>query len=456
MNRPPSRSSMYGGGYPLPSSASVSNHTSRPTLPSLRSQVGEYLPEPTPYTSHPSSHGHDPFHSDYHRRQSMSSSSMHFLPSPVQASFPRPPSTDSRRLSSSTSMAIYRTSTPGPHTSSSIHSGSTSYTSGPPPAVNATRSTVSVACTNCRSAHLACSDVRPCRRCVQTGRSATCIDVEVGRVIWFDGLIQLFYHFMGSRSRKKRSLESNPKTDVPVSGPIDSFPLAFHQPRKRGRPRASDMAALNMATTSKHNLNTWSASPSPSSRETDELVIIMSTSLRCALITMGVTQVLGHGSQSILEQPLSTFIHPEDKHEYARFSLGLLAYPGVASRPVPVSAARLHQASLNELLTPLPGAQVHMHTFRLRTLNNSWPSFRFESYLGGGFGAHPAEPDSLRLTYVVLKLTPVSGIHTSNYVAIPSPSARSSSHLGDHRAYELDSYSSYGHTRPPSRSSMMR
>lgn len=157
----------------------------------------------------------------------------------------------------------------------------------------------------------------------------------------------------------------------------------------------------------------------------------------------------------MLEQPLSTFIHPEDKHEYARFSLGLLSYHGVTSRPVPVSAARLHQASLNELLTPLPGAPSHVHTFRLRTANHAWPSFRFESYLGGGFGAHPAEPDSLRLTYVVLKLTPMRALHSPYYEAMPSASARTPSH-SENRAYNLAPQSSFSHPRPPSRSSMMR
>lgn len=176
------------------------------------------------------------------------------------------------------------------------------------------------------------------------------------------------------------------------------------------------------------------------------------------------------------------FIYPDDKQEYARFSLGLLAYPGVASRPVPVSAARLHQASLSELLTPLPGAPSHTNTFRLRTANDTWLPFRFESYLGAGFGAHPADPESLRLTYVVLKLTPASfdsralstgegynhrfeypdpqrveGHYHTQSDALPSSSARSSSLAHELRGYESQPHMSpYSQPRPSSRSSLFR
>lgn len=238
---------------------------SRPTLPSLRSQVGEYLPEPDPRKLYQLSHAPDSFHS--HRRQSITSLSI----SPGRrSSFSRPPLTDDRSLSSTSLGSYGSTSSSGPHPSSSMHSASGSYANGASqPSMNATRSTcvtssfapmwlhflvnpdtcsfldelvlclplergipricgisyvdsplnhtrdaphcdpfhlsqctacdppimtllrghwilwicsVSVACTNCRSAHLACSETRPCRRCVQTGRSATCIDVEVSRI----------------------------------------------------------------------------------------------------------------------------------------------------------------------------------------------------------------------------------------------------------------------------------
>ncbi|KAH9814851.1 hypothetical protein DFH28DRAFT_284587 [Melampsora americana] len=361
---------------------------SRPTLPSLRSQVGEYLPEPHPRELYQLSHAPDSYHS--HRRQSITSLTM----SPGRrSSFSRPHLPDDRSLSSSA----------GPHPSSAMQSGSGSYTSGASqPPMNATRSTVSVACTNCRSAHLACSETRPCRRCVQTGRSATCIDVE---------------------------------------------------PRKRGRPRASEAPPITntMATTMVHSL-TESSRSGRMRYPSEDLTIIMSTSLRCARVSERLTHILGYDLQTMLEQPLSTFISREEKQDYARFSLRLLAYPGVASRPVPVSSQILHQTPYNELITPLAGAPTHVHPFRIRTIDGTLLPFRFESYLGAGFGAHPAKPDSLRLAYVVLRLTLLtndeSSRHSSSsfrspsssgesYCTNPSTSNRSSSRSrGDGRGYD--------------------
>lgn len=111
----------------------------------------------------------------------------------------------------------------------------------------------------------------------------------------------------------------------------------------------------------------------------------------------------------MLEQPLSTFIHPDDKSDYARFSLKLLDFPNVISRPVPVSHNRLHATNFTELLAPLINASTHTQTFRVRTSRGTYEPIRFESYLGGGFGASPNNRESLKLTYVVAKLTPLNG-----------------------------------------------
>ncbi|KAH9469827.1 hypothetical protein Pst134EA_007104 [Puccinia striiformis f. sp. tritici] len=259
----------------------------RPTLPSLRSQVGEYLPESsTPIQPD--------FHRSYHhqntgrpsesrsRRLSISSSSLTSA-SATMSSMIRTPSTDGRHYASSSTLNLHPNHLPSSplHTSSGIgtrhtSSGATSSTQVPP--VTATRSTVSVACTNCRSAHLACSDGRPCRRCLQTGRAATCIDVE---------------------------------------------------PKKRGRPRASDTSVG--VTSMMQDLSTDATNPVNAHLE--DLVIIMSTSLRCARLTSPLVQILGLPLKTVLEQPFSSFIHPDEKQEYARFSIGLLTYPGVTSRP---------------------------------------------------------------------------------------------------------------------------
>ncbi|OAV89450.1 hypothetical protein PTTG_05999 [Puccinia triticina 1-1 BBBD Race 1] len=376
----------------------------RPTLPSLRSQVGEYLPESST-SSHPDFH-----HSYYHhntgrpsesgsRRLSISSSSLTSA-SAHRSSMIRTPSTDGRRYGSSATINAHPTllpSSPG-NASAGMNTRHPSIsTSTHVPPVTATRSTVSVACTNCRSAHLACSDGRPCRRCLQTGRAATCIDVE---------------------------------------------------PKKRGRPRASDITAVGV-TSMMQELST--DGPNGPHNESEDLVIIMSTSLRCARLTSSLVQTLGHPLKTVLEQPFSSFIHPDEKQEYARFSIGLLTYPGVTSRPVPVSATRLHQVSMLELTGRLSGAAVHTHIFRLRGANNKWIPFKFEAYLGSAFGAHPSDPESLRHTYVVLRLSPV-GRMSRNDIRSPSSSNSSSHSMTDSRREGSVGMSYYGQGSSSSRS----
>lgn len=381
----------------------------RPTLPSLRSQVGEYLPQSS---SSPS------FHPDYHRphcyqdtrippdtgsRRLSTSSSSFSGPNCSRSATMRSPSTDGRRYASSSTMSPH----PAAFQSSSVMSSTLS--ARPTPlhgstntlGITATRSTVSIACTNCRSAHLACSDGRPCRRCLQTGRAATCIDVE---------------------------------------------------PKKRGRPRASDQSAISMTTSMMQELTTESSNTS--NVEFEDLIIIMSTSLRCARLTSAVAQTLGLPLKTILEQPFSAFIHPSEKQEYARFSLGLLAYPGVTSRPVPVSASRLHQVAISELTGRLSGATVHTHIFLLRSANDGWVPFRFEAYLGSGFGAHPSDPESLRYAYVVLKLCTVERLsHPRRELCSPSSSDSSPHSIADPRREEIGSMYHYGHGSSASGSS---
>ncbi|KAA1090832.1 hypothetical protein PGT21_015000 [Puccinia graminis f. sp. tritici] len=377
--------------------------SSRPTLPSLRSQVGEYLPT----SSQPDFH-----HSYYHhqntgrpsesgsRRLSISSTSLASAGTP-RSSMIRTPSTDGRRYGSSATIGAHPSllpASPG-NTSAGINTRNSALSaSGNVPPVTATRSTVSVACTNCRSAHLACSDGRPCRRCLQTGRAATCIDVE---------------------------------------------------PKKRGRPRASDLTSVGVTTSMMQELST-DATNGPNN-ESEDLVIIMSTSLRCARLTSSLVQTLGLPLKTVLEQPFSSFIHPDEKQEYARFSIGLLTYPGVTSRPVPVSASRLHQVSMSELTGRLSGAAVHTHIFRLRSASNSWIPFKFEGYLGSGFGAHPSNPETLRYTYVVLRLSPV-GHMSRNDIRSPSSSNSSSHSITDSRREGSVGMSYYGQGSSSSRS----
>ncbi|MBW0518919.1 hypothetical protein O181_058634, partial [Austropuccinia psidii MF-1] len=344
--------------------------STRPTLPSLRSQVGEYLPQSSTHSSK-STLQHSGFPPPYQHlgdsnstRLSSSSSSLINNSNSPKVSLDRLQSLNNKNQNStnfnpSNIRTTSRISISDSNSNSILESRKNSANNNIiSPLTTAPRSTVSVACTNCRSAHLACSDGRPCRRCLQTGRAGTCMDVE---------------------------------------------------PKKRGRPRTAHLTVVGMTTSMMQNLSTDpSKSTSSFDPNSNDLVIIMSTSLRCARVSPAVPQTLGISSKDLLEQPLSTFIHTDEKEHYAHFSLALLSYPGVSSRPVPVSATRLHQTPITELKARLPGAPVHTQNFYLHATNNTWIPFKFEAYLGSAFGAHPEDPTTLKYTYVVLNLRPLS------------------------------------------------
>lgn len=49
---------------------------------------------------------------------------------------------------------------------------------GPPGIARRAKAHVPSACVNCKKKHLACETKRPCNRCVQTGKEASCVDVQ--------------------------------------------------------------------------------------------------------------------------------------------------------------------------------------------------------------------------------------------------------------------------------------
>jgi len=222
------------------------------------------------------------------------------------------------------------------------------------------------------------------------------------------------------------------------------------EPKKSGRPCASELTSVGFKTSMMQNLST--NAPNSHATGSEDLVIIMSTSLQCARLTSSVVQTLRLPLKTVLEQPFSSFIHPDEKQEYARFSIGLLAYPGVTSCPVPVSASRLHQVSMSELTGRLSGAAVHTHLFRLRATNNRWIPFKFEGYLGSAFGAHPSDPKSLWRTYVVLRLSSFGRMSKGGDIRSPFSTNSSSHSIADTRREELAGMSYYGQGSSSSRS----
>jgi hypothetical protein len=105
---------------------------------------------------------------------------------------------------------------------------------------------------------------------LQTGRAATCIDVEAG-----------------ISPAEFQIRNSNSLVFVFVFSRVE----IRSQPKKRGRPRASDLSSVGVTTSMMQELSTDSTNGP--NNESEDLVIIMSTSLRCARLTSSLVQTLG-------------------------------------------------------------------------------------------------------------------------------------------------------------------
>ncbi|KAN0064654.1 hypothetical protein ACQY0O_002284 [Thecaphora frezii] len=297
------------------------------------------------------------------------------------------------------------------------------------------------ACLNCKRAHLACDVGRPCRRCVNLGKSDTCIDVQHkkrGRPRLKDR--------QGSQSSASRplhigdgSVESDRASTSPSSMGLmryspQSEPAYFRSPP---RPPGA-LSPPVLASPSVHRLpgpththiRTPSASVSASSYPFSRpdnvrtfsdgqasavftpftptasavVTIICSTNLQCARVSEDCAVLLGYQPSEVLERSLFEFVHPAEASRLEELWTSLIDPVGVVPQAVPASADVVMSTPPARLMAPAAGTIFVQENMRLRQRNGMYDFYSIRLHLGGGFGVDLYRRETLDRAYIVASL----------------------------------------------------
>lgn len=291
------------------------------------------------------------------------------------------------------------------------------------------------ACLNCKRAHLACDVGRPCRRCVNLGKSDTCVDVQ-------------------HKKRGRPRLKDRP-TSQSGSTPIRSMELTASPSSESGHflspgrsselpfaPQASADSVVQVAGMThgsslhhRHASVSVSASSYPFSRP-DHLrypsdrwssgqqrspnlhpqsqlaestvsavvTVICSTDLQCARISEECVSLLGYHPSEMRDRSLFELVHPSDSTRLERIWTSLIDPVGVVPQAAPVTADRMLNTSPARLMTPASGTIFVQEDMRLRQRTGMFDFYSVRLHLGGGFGVDLYQRDTLDRAYVVASL----------------------------------------------------
>ncbi|EPQ29474.1 uncharacterized protein PFL1_03229 [Pseudozyma flocculosa PF-1] len=311
------------------------------------------------------------------------------------------------------------------------------------------------ACLNCKRAHLACDVGRPCRRCINLGKSDTCIDVQ---------------HKKRGRPRLKDRQESQtsvtrPSTmvdgaagvgsDRASTSPSSSMGLMRYSPASepsyfQSPPRqagilsppilsssmSSSSSSSMMTSTAVHRVSgpthgahpqtrtpsaSVSASSYPYSRPDHArtfsdghaasaqpasavVTIICSTNLQCARVSEDCQVLLGYQPSEVLERSLFELVHPTESTRLEELWTSLIDPVGVLPQAVPASAEVVMSTPPARLMAPAAGTIFVQENMRLRQRNGMYDFYSIRLHLGGGFGVDLYRRETLDRAYIVASL----------------------------------------------------
>lgn len=291
------------------------------------------------------------------------------------------------------------------------------------------------ACLNCKRAHLACDVGRPCRRCVNLGKSDTCVDVQ---------------HKKRGRPRLKDRPTSQsgatPARSMELTASPSSESGHFRSPGRSSEmpfvPQASADSVVQVAGMThgsavhhRHASVSVSASSYPFSRP-DHLrypsdrwskgqqrspnlhshsrlgdstvsavvTVICSTDLRCARVSEECVALLDFHPTEMMDRSLFELVHPSDSARLERIWTSLIDPVGVVPQTAPVSADRMMTTPPARLMAPASGTIFVQEDVRLRQRSGMFDFYSVRLHLGGGFGVDLYKRDTLDRAYIVASL----------------------------------------------------
>lgn len=251
------------------------------------------------------------------------------------------------------------------------------------------------ACLNCKKAHLACDVNRPCRRCINLGKTDTCIDVrhkKRGRPRLRDREHSANSTTMFSASNSSSSPRQGIPSTPPHYGQVhhNTSPFATASGITRGR---SISAASIGSGAGGMSRNIAMAYGTPNQQypqqkhQQSSTWMILSTSLHCARNSQSLPNMLGTIRQDdLLGTFLLDIIHPADVGRVENMWNLLIKPVDVPVQPLYAHPDTIMAMSSDDLMTPATGT-VYLREENIRIAQVPSPDGR-TSYIVRSIGFH--------------------------------------------------------------------
>ncbi|UZJ53858.1 hypothetical protein CBS101457_003178 [Exobasidium rhododendri] len=416
----------------LPFHADSSGRSAKQTLPTQSSHYHPYQQHQpsfqksmtsSMFRSPPSSHSNQPPSSPRAYYPPMSPQSLHNVASPADHRFYSPASSQANDHSLQDSRE------------SSLMDGDDSN------ARKLAKSHVPSACLNCKRAHLACDVSRPCRRCINLGKTDTCIDVQhkkrgrprlrdreaaavaaaaaeqaelaTGSQDHSSGLPGQRLRGSFSSSSSGPTMKRSPRSDASTFLSPAADGSLFSSSAIKAPPSSTSMSSIGPRGRSvSSSISLWSqgartgavVAPHEYSDSPSTVTLILSTGLQCARCSIESQALLGFSPSDLLERSLFELVHPSEKQRLEQLWLSLIEPVGVKPQVVPANAETVMTLSPSILMAPAPGTVFMQETMRLRQRSGIFDFYSIRLHLGGGFGADLYQPQSLSRAYIVASL----------------------------------------------------
>jgi len=280
---------------------------------------------------------------------------------------------------------------------------------------------------------------RPCRRCINLGKTDTCIDVQhkkrgrprlrdreaaaaaaaataagavgTGKPEHSSGLPSQRMRGSISSSSSASTMKQSPRSEPTtfLSPPGDSN-LLFSPSTNKPSSSISSMNSRERSVSSSASLWSQNARASAvaasdfSSEAPPTVSLILSTGLQCARCSIESHALLGFSPSDLLERSLFELVHPSEKQRLEQLWLSLIEPVGVKPQVVPANAETVMTLSPALLMAPAPGTVFMQETMRLRQRSGIFDFYSIRLHLGGGFGADLYRHHTLDRAYIVASL----------------------------------------------------
>ncbi|KAI8079893.1 ribose 5-phosphate isomerase A-domain-containing protein [Halteromyces radiatus] len=220
---------------------------------------------------------------------------------------------------------------------------------------------VKTACINCKKAHLACDLSRPCKRCVSSGKSESCRDIQ----------------------HKKRGRPKRTDKRQAMKAMLRQIPSSFIMTRP-----STDREQFHSST----------------------MTMFLSMELCCARVSDESLDFVGLYPQEFSHRSLYDFIVPKDIHLIARIHRSLLDNATFCEKgPLPSTqrtTADFFTSFLPYQLSTIANGSMTLKQSLVFKTSDPYRYQRLQArfYLGGGTGADLFNPTSLQHLYIVCVL----------------------------------------------------